>query len=72
MTEYGGNRLTDGLRSEGDTVLLCCGEERAYCKSEDLDLPINLRHQPHLWSQAYGSDRKNEIAADEVSLRVAG
>ena len=38
------------------------GEEGADPKGEALDLQVNLRSHPHLWSRTLGSDRKNEIA----------
>jgi len=37
-------------------------EEEAEPEGEAIDLPVNLRSYPHLWSRVVGSDRKNEIA----------
>ena len=39
-----------------------CGDEGAESEGKDLDLPVHLHSNPHLWSWAFGSDRKNEIA----------
>ena len=59
------------VRLTGGSVqhLQCCGlctdprcEEEAKPEGEALDLLVNLRSDPHLWSRVVGSDRKNEIA----------
>ena len=39
-----------GGRSNAVVVSVCHGEERAESKGEALDLPVNLRSYPHLWS----------------------
>jgi len=48
--------------SNAGTVPVRSGEEGAEQEGETLDLPVHLCSNPHLWSQALGSDRKNEIA----------
>ncbi len=37
------------------------GEERAEPEGKAFSLPVDLRPNPHLWSQALDSDLKNEI-----------
>lgn len=38
------------------------GEEGAELKDKGPNLPVSLLSSPHLWSQAVGGDRKNNIA----------
>ncbi|TWW69254.1 hypothetical protein D4764_18G0000600 [Takifugu flavidus] len=38
------------IRSNADSAPVRCGEERAEPKGEALDLPVDLRSYPHLWS----------------------
>lgn len=59
--------------SDADGAPVLRGEERVECKSEALDLPVDLHPYLHLWSGAVGSDQKNEIAdtsgGNKVSLK---
>lgn len=41
---------------------ICNGEERSERESEADNLPVDLRSNPHLWSRALGTGRKNEVA----------
>lgn len=41
---------------------ICNDEERSERESEADNLPVDLRSNPHLWSRALGTGRKNEVA----------
>lgn len=62
--------LLCGVRSDVDIVSACSLEVRSDCESKAVD----LHSYPHLWPQAVGSDRKNEIQVVEMSFlgRVSG
>lgn len=42
---------------------VCCGEEKAECESEVVNLPDDLLSHPHLFPRAVGNERKNEVVA---------
>lgn len=54
------------MRSSGGSrqhiVPFCRHEERADLEAEALDLPVDLRSCPDLWSRVLGSEQKDEIA----------
>lgn len=45
-----------GIGSNADTVLVCCGEERAEPQGKALNLLLHACPSPYLWSEAEGSD----------------
>lgn len=57
-------KLTDRL----GIALICCGEDRAQCKSEPADLTLHLCSHPHMWSGTLGSHQKNEAVVKGVSF----
>lgn len=57
---HGSSIWMDGQMTR--SAQICNGEERSERESEADNLPVDLRSNPHLWSRALGTGRKNEVA----------
>ena len=55
------DRHWSSVSSDADAEAVCCCEETAVLEGNAVDLLINLRPNPNLWSLALGSDQKNEV-----------
>lgn len=50
------------MEREMDSAASACHEAGVAPEGKALDIPVHLHSEPHLWSGALGSDRKNEFA----------
>lgn len=53
-----------GICSDGDTLLVCFGKKK---KEPRVKAELSFCSCPHPWPQSLGSDRKNEIKAEDAS-----
>lgn len=54
--------LADSISSDADTMPVCCSEGRAEHESKRSILQVELCSQTHLWSQARGEVRGEELS----------